>query len=1129
MFRIRIIPINVIHIQSVMTFPRLQTFVFAAFFVVSVVITAPCHVWGQDQPKSEQPENSEASPKPDELQPGPPPPATTGEAEQREQPTPPPGGPAPDENRRERRGPQDRPGGADRAGSQDRGGRRGFEGPPAPPAPEPVGDKKIRFNIRMQPWKDVIEWFAEQADLSLMMKTYPQGTFNYKDDQYFTPDEAIDKLNQFLLLEEFTLIRKDKMLIVYDLGPSGGFGIPEQLVQTVFPEDLAKRGSYEIVKCQFDLKRTTPEIVQNEIERILGPQGSVAMMPQSQTILITETVSNLRAIQKVIERLDSVDQTLKSYELKNLSAEEGLAIMRNLMGLMPDDQTLRVVSDMSGKKIWLSGRTDRIEKALEILTKIDDAYIEVKTEIGDLQFKVFPVDTADLSTVLAVCQTLLAGKPGVRLSVDQNTNSLVAYAYLDDMRVIKTTLETMQADSYGNHVIRLAKLTTANASTAIEKFFGADSGSSAKAPVVETDATNKQLYVRCTSSQLKEIKSLLANMGETFEPTNLRSDGDPSKPRTIRNINISPSAAALILDQIQQVWPQGHDNEIKIVKPSAIGPAMKSDDVMTGSQRRDVIQRVGPGEQFGPGGFQQPGRPGPRFAPPPRDSNDVQIDQLLDNLLYDENDEIEFDNPSTWNHTGANAVYRPVQMVRYVDDEPKLTPEQQALQDRLQQMQQQQMRNKPGQPEGLAPDALDYLRGVNPNKGTPVVLSIGPAGLVLASDDTEALDALEDLIEAMSNEAILTTPVLKPYYLQYVSADSASSTLNRLMDTSSSSSSDSPVEDFGGAALFSVVGSLGPIQSTGDVSITADSRLNVIYVKANPVDHYTIEKKLLPLLDRGEGPEEVKREASPRMIPLKNMQADDAMELVKSAFADKMQTQGGAARGGQQGGFGGQQGGGPGGMPGLNPEMLQQMMQRMQGGGRGGRGTTEEEEKMTLSVIKANNVLVVTASEVLFERVKRFVEEIDAMSGELDIVTEFVDIKNVNPQLLPSMLGKVVGSDMIQTSGQSTQPRGATMALTTGSTIQTGIGGTGTGRGGGFGGFGGAPGGGGFGGFGGAPGGGFGGLMNIFGGGARPGGMGGGPTFGGGMPGGGMPGGQGGQPRQTFGAPGGGGGGRGGR
>ncbi len=1105
MFQIRTIPINVIHILLVMSFLKLQMYVFAAIFAVSVVFTAPCHVCGQDQPKSEEPENSETPSKPDELQPAPPPPqpAPTGETEQHEQPAPPQGGPAPDENRRERRGGQDR-------GPQDRGGRRAPEAPP-----EPVGDKKIRFNIRMQPWKDVIEWFAEQADLSLMMKTYPQGTFNYKDDQYFTPDEAIDKLNQFLLLEEFTLIRKDKMLIVYDLGPSGSIGIPEQLVQTVFPEDLAQRGSYEIVKCQFDLKRTTPEIVQNEIERILGPQGSVAMMPQSQTILITETVSNLRAIQKVIERLDSVDQTLKSYELKNLTAEEGLAIMRNLMGLMPDDQTLRVVSDMSGKKIWLSGRADRIEKALEILTKIDDAYIEIKTEFGDLQFKVFPVDTADLSTVLAVCQTLLAGKQGVRLSVDQNTNSLVAYAYLDDMRVIKTTLETMQADSYGNHVIRLAKLTTANASTAIEKFFGTDSGSSAKAPVVETDATNKQIYVRCTSSQLREIKSLLAKMGETFEPTNLRSENDPDKPKTIRNINISPSAAALILDQIQQVWPQGHENEIKIVKPSAIGPAMKPDDVMIGSQRRDVIQRVDPGERPGPGGFQQPGRPGPRFAPPPGDSNEEKIDQLLDDLLYDENDKIEFDNPSTWNHTGAKAIYRSVQSTRYVDDEPKLTPEQQALQDRLQQMQQQQMRNKPGQPEGLSPESLDYLRGVNPNKGAPVVLSIGPAGLVLASDDTEALDALEDLIEAMSNEAILTTPVLKPYYLQYVSADSASSTLNRLMDTSSSSSEDSPIEDFGSAAFFSVVGSLGPIQATGDVSITADSRLNMILVKANPVDHYTIEKKLLPLLDRGEGPEEVKRIASPRMIPLKNMQADDAMELVKSVFADKMQSQSGTNRGGQQGGFGGQQGGGPGGMPGLNPEMLQQMMQRMQGGARGGRGTTEEEEKMTLSVIKANNVLVVTASEVLFERVRKFVEEIDVMTGELDIVTEIIDIKNVNPQMLPAMLGKVVGSDMIQTSGQSTQPRGATMALTTGSTIQTGIGNTGTGRGGG--GFGGFGGGGGFGmpGGGGSP---FGGLMNILGG-ARPGGMGGGPTFGGGMPGGGMPGGQ---SRPTFGAPGGG-------
>jgi len=977
-------------------------------------------------------------------------------------------------------GPPNRgPGGPPERGPGAMGPNRGPDQPDSPSIP--LEERRVRFNFRAAMWKDVIEWLAEQADLSLMMKTYPQGTFNYREEQYFTPDEAIDKLNQYLMLEEFVLIRMDKMLVVRDLGPGSGNIIPPEMLQTVFPEDLAKRGSFEVVRCQFVLKRTTPDIVQIEIERILGPLSAVAIMPQSQTIIITDTVSNLRAIQKTINLLDSVEQsgTFKFYELKNITAEEAITMMRNLMGLIPEDQTLRVMADMSGKKIWLNGRADRIEKAIEMLTKIDEAYVETIGHLGELQFKVFPVDTADLATVLAVCQTLLAGKPGVRLSIDQNTNSLIARAYLDDLMVIKNTLASMQTDAYGNHVIRLSKMTTANASTAIEKFFGKDSGSSARAPVVETDATNKCLYVRCTSSQLTQIRSLLTTMGETFDAVPNRENNT----KTIRNINISPSAAALIIDQIQQVWPQGHGNEIKVVTPSGIVGAMR-DNSDGRRQTADGRQQTADGRvpvmpNFGP--------------PPPAD----RIDQEIDDLFGPPLDLDTIPNPSTRNSV-PKATYHPIQRTRVVDDEPELTPAQQALQDMLQEQLRQEMQSKPNQPEGLTADALAYLQGVNPNKGAPVVLSIGPAGLMVASEDTEALDALEALIEALSNEAVLTTPILKPYYLQYVSADTASSTLRSLLGTSSSSTSPA-IEDMGNAMLLSYGGGLGPIQATGEVSISTDTRLNAIYVSANPVDHYTIEKKLLPLLDRGESEEEIKITSTPRTIQLKYMKAKDAMEQVKTVFASQMQGQQGANNRGGPGGAGGQgQPGGPPQMPGIDPNMIQQFMQRMQQqGGRGGQATREEEEKMTLSTIDASNILVVSAPEVLFKRVKEFVEILDEATGELDIVTEFVDVKNVNPQMLRTMIGNIVGADMITSSGTTSQPRGATSSLTTGTTVGTGVtGATGARPGGGFGGFGG-PGGGG-GGFGGPGGGGpspFGGIMNLFQGGQRPGGAGGAPAF----------------------------------
>ncbi len=966
-----------------------------------------------------------------------------------------------------------------RGGGGDRGGD---------PGSSPREPKKIRFNIQFQPWKDIIEWIADQAGLSLSIDTYPQGTFNYRDENYYTIDEAIDVINGFLLRKEFLLIRKNNMLIVHDLGPGGSNGIPFDLVETVFPEDLEKHGTYEVVKAQFELKRTTPDVVQTEIERMLGPQGSVAIMPKSQTILITETVGNLRAIKKVIDRLDNPAESgaLRFVELKNITGNEALAIMRNLMGISQEDPSLRAVADLSDKKIWLGGRTDQIEKAIEIIQKIDESYSTAVKNYGELQFDVYSIDTADPQTFLTVCQTLLAGKPGIRLSIDPNTNSLIALAYLDDHKTIRATLEQMQTNSYRNEVIRLGKLTTAAAASAIEKFFGSatsststttTTGGTAKPPIVETDALNKQIFVRGTASQITQIKALLKSMGETDDTSSVSTQ----QRETVRNINLSPSAAALIIDQIQQVWPQGHGNEIKVVNPSAIVPTMRESGAGSSVVPNPEERSTAPTEPSLDRQIDQLFRPGPGRGPDRGQERGPEREPGRGSEHPRGNPR----NPETPNRsTGIErpAVYQPtVFFEEEVENDNAAATE---------------------QPQ-LRPEDLAYLQGADTKKGAPIVLSIGPSGLMLASEDTEALDALESLIETMSNEAILTKPVMKPYYLQYASASTVSSTLQTLLGSSSSGLKPN-IDETSGGMVFSVVGSLGSVQSTGPVTITVDARLNVIYVQANPVDHYTIEKKLLPLLDIARGPEEVKKDATPRLIQLKNMRAEEALELVKTTFADKMQGQQagttanrqGQAQGGQAraaaGGFGGQPGGMMGGMPGgmpggISPDMIQGFLQRMQGG-QGGAAQRDEQPKMTLGVHTASNSLIVSAPEVLFEDVKQFVETMDAVAAQQDMITEIVDVKHINPQSLRQALTSVAGSNVVTSSGTVAQPRGATSTLTTGATL----GASGTTGGTGFGGSGrGGAGGGGFG---------IGGLLGgLFGG--NRGGMQGGGTMGG-MPGG---------------------------
>ena len=88
---------------------------------------------------------------------------------------------------------------------------------------------KLIFNFRYQPWQDVLDWFAEQSDLSLVLESPPSGTFNYTDRRRYSPAEALDVLNSVLLTKGYTLVRRDRMLVLVNLED----GIPPNLVTDV--------------------------------------------------------------------------------------------------------------------------------------------------------------------------------------------------------------------------------------------------------------------------------------------------------------------------------------------------------------------------------------------------------------------------------------------------------------------------------------------------------------------------------------------------------------------------------------------------------------------------------------------------------------------------------------------------------------------------------------------------------------------------------------------------------------------------------------------------------------------------------------------------------------------------------
>ena len=117
----------------------------------------------------------------------------------------------------------------------------------------------MKFSFGGEPWRAVIQWFADLDELSLVATEYPTGTFTYTDTHEYTPAEAIDVLNSVLLVKGWTLLRHDRLLIVANLDDLRN-EIPATWVTPLSsPADLDKYGEYEILQVVFTVTRVSPK------------------------------------------------------------------------------------------------------------------------------------------------------------------------------------------------------------------------------------------------------------------------------------------------------------------------------------------------------------------------------------------------------------------------------------------------------------------------------------------------------------------------------------------------------------------------------------------------------------------------------------------------------------------------------------------------------------------------------------------------------------------------------------------------------------------------------------------------------------------------------------------------------
>jgi type II secretory pathway component GspD/PulD (secretin) len=1013
-------------------------------------------------------------------------------------------------------------------------------GPGAAPAAEGAGatrslpkyqgaivstDGKLRFNFKYAPWRDVIDWFAEQAGLSLVTDVYPPGTFNYTDKRAFTPEEALDLLNTVLATKGYTLVRREKMAILFNLedGP-----VPKEFVPVVKPEDLEKLGEFELVSCLFQLSRMTPEEAEAEVNKLKGPQGSVVLLSKAKQVYVTEHAGKLRTVWAMIKAVEDSgfkDEKVQVIKLQHLLPSEFLTMVRASLQIPEGttatvDGSLRLAVDELGGKIIATGKQIAIDRVLELQKIVDVPLDTPEGPVGAIespQLEVYPILQADPDGVLAVLQTLMATETNVRMAKDPKTGHIVVFAKPSQHASIKATIDSMQRDASSIEVIKLRKLDPSEVVLALNQLLGDPTGkdplAAARAPKMYADAINMTITLHGNPAQLQQARDYLTKMGEIAEP-----GAELTTERTnFRVIPATSRSARQALDQLEALWQgTGRQNKLNIKVPSnpnqmPTGAPRRSDSGgglrgdsgggvrnSTGDPSLDAIldsYGVTP-QDFAPGGLLGPPRDEPGTEGSEGRARTEQLDPTEDTAAPRAEETqpapmpvvrpsgravlvpvpkpgakkpaepageapAEESKPAAATKKPATKpmpnvarrkatvplrtqfVAAPLAVVAQAEPppeaekpaarpaEPPPAPAEpapaappaeakpaEAKPAEAKPAEAKPAENKPAEENKPAAEEPAESPATEPNVDAPpadgekkdgppdVIISVGPSGITIASEDLDALDEVEAQLRSLVESGAYAKE-FNIYYLRYARAEIAASLLTEILSGGTGTSDEGGggslmgdiasqmIGGMGGDLLGGLLGGPGGSSGTaasGAVSIIPDPRLNALVVQATSRDLDSIEQ-LLQVIDQPQGPEVVETTPVPKFIPVIYGNANDIATIVRQVFASKI-----------QGESGNQQ----------RQPSPEDFIRALRGGGRGGNSRQQnrgEEQKMTIGVDTQSNSLIVAAPEYLFNQVRDLVGQLDqrAVAMKADETVRVVNLRRANSDTVQRSLTSVLG------------------------------------------------------------------------------------------------------------------------
>jgi type II secretory pathway component GspD/PulD (secretin) len=233
------------------------------------------------------------------------------------------------------------------------------------------------------------------------MDVVPPGTLTFYDRKEYTPTEALDVLNGYLIPKGYILLRRDRFLVVVDTSK----GVAPNLIPQVSSEELDSRGWNELLTVLLPVPNLDATTAANEVKAVLSPLGKAVALPASNRLAVSDTGGNLRRVRELLAQgVSAAGRPSVVIPLKNIQATEVAKAINDLLasrgkaaptGSAParSDAAERegvVVAEAATNSILIAAPPAQAEEIRHIIAKLDEVPSQVliqallvEVELGD--------------------------------------------------------------------------------------------------------------------------------------------------------------------------------------------------------------------------------------------------------------------------------------------------------------------------------------------------------------------------------------------------------------------------------------------------------------------------------------------------------------------------------------------------------------------------------------------------------------------------------------------------------------------------------------------------------------------------------------------------------------------------